>query len=295
MVHCFARFVADFDGKSIGLPLTETENMENVMKRLLVMLLLITSMNLSASNLTRESHIAEQLRASAIEGEWVELQASGVDFIALRSDASVPQRRGAVILLHDMGGHPDEVGVIHSLRTQLPESGWTLLSLQMPVAAHDARATEYQGFIAESVPRIEVALAYLRTSGLLNIVMIGHGLGAAMVTNYMAGQPAVEIQGVVTIGMRLAAPDAAAERALNEQLATIRQPHYDLYGSRDLPQVLSTSKQRLSAGKRVAGQIFRQDEILGADHQFRGMSQLLVTNIAKWMARVAPGGAMTGR
>jgi len=258
------------------------------MNQLLLLLILLGSTTLSASDLMRESRIAEQLKRSTIDGEWVELQAAGIGFIALRNDAMTLQRKGAVILLHDMGGHPDESGVIHELRSQLPESGWSLLSLQMPIGPLDAQVVEYRGFVAEAAPRVEAAVGYLRTAGLLNIVLIGHGLGAAMVTHYMAGQPAAEIKGVVTIGMRLAEPDAAAESALYEQLATIRQPLLDLYGSRDLPIVLAGAKRRLFAGKQGSGSLFRQDEVLGADHQFRGMSQLLVSKIAKWIGRVAP-------
>ncbi len=265
------------------------------MNQLLVLLILFCSASLSASDLMRESRIAEQLKRSTIDGEWVELQASGVGFIALRNDAVTSQRKGAVILLHDMGGHPDESGVIHSLRRELPESGWSLLSLQMPLGRLNAHAAEYQGFVVEAAPRIEAAIAYLRTANLLNIVVIGHGLGAAMVTHYMAGQPAAEIKGVVIIGIRLAEQDAVAESLLYEQLATIQQPLFDLYGSRDLPMVLAGAKQRFLAGKQGSGPLFRQDEVLGADHQFRGMSPLLTTSIAKWIGRVVSASEELGK
>ncbi len=265
------------------------------MNQLLALLLLFASTALHASDTVREMRIVEQLKRTSIVGEWVELQAPGVQFAALRSDAVISQRKGAVILLHDMGDHLDQREVIYTLRRQLPESGWVLLSLQMPVGFLNTKAAEYQDFVAEAVPRIEAAVNYLKSAGLLNIVVIGHGLGGVMVTHYMAGQPATEIKAVVTIGMRLAEQDRVAELMLYEQLATIRLPLFDIYGSRDLPAVLSAAKRRLSAGREGAGPLFRQKEVMGADHQFRGMSQLLAVTIAKWMGRVAPGSEVAGR
>lgn len=265
------------------------------MNQLLALLLLFGSATLYASDLMREARIVEQLKRSSIEGEWVELQSSGVQFMALRSDAVISQRKGAVVLLHDMGDDLDQRGVIHTLRRQLPKSGWVLLSLQMPIGFLNAKAADYQGFVAEAAPRIEAAVNYLKSSGLLNIVVIGHGLGGAMVTHYMAGQPAAEIKAVVTIGMRLAEQDRVAENTLYEQLATIRLPLFDIYGSRDLPAVLAAAKRRFSAGKEGSGPLFRQDKVLGADHQFRGMSQLLTVTIAKWIGRVAPGSEVVGQ
>ncbi|MCF6280618.1 MAG: alpha/beta hydrolase family protein [Candidatus Polarisedimenticolaceae bacterium] len=259
------------------------------MYRLLVLMLLFGSTGLYASDLMRESYIAAQLKGSHIDGEWVELQTPEIGFIALQTPATPAQRRGAVILLHDVGGQPDEAGVIHALRTQLPASGWHLLSLQMPVAPVDAVPEEYRGVAAEAAPRVEAALAHLRQSGLLNVVLVGHGLGAAMVIDYMAGQPAAEIQAVVMVGVRLVPPDAAAQTLMYEQLATIDIPLLDIYGSRDLPEVMATATRRYSAGKKGADPLFRQDEVLGADHQFRGMTQVLVSYIAKWIGRVAPG------
>ncbi len=264
------------------------------MNQLLALLLLFGSATLYASDVVREARIVEQLQQAPVEGDWVELQASGVQFMALRSDALISQRKGAVILLHDMGGHLDKRGVIHTLRRELPKSGWVLLSLQMPVASLNANAAEYQGFVAEAAPRVEAAVNYLKTSGLLNIVVIGHGLGGAMVMHYMAGQPAAEIKAAVTIGMRLAEQERVAESVLYEQLATVRLPLFDIYGSRDLPAVLATAKRRLAAGKEGSGPLFRQDKVLGADHQFRGMLQLLTATIAKWIGRVAPGSEVAG-
>lgn len=259
------------------------------MRQWLILLLLFGAVGLQASDLMRESRMAEQLKRNLAEGEWVQLQADGNDFIALQTDSPAVQRRGAVILLHDLGGHPDERDVTHELRTRLPASGWHLLSVQMPVGPANGQPGDYQGLVSESVPRIEAAVGHLKQSGFLNIVLVGHGLGGAMALNYMANKPAPEIRALAVIGVRVPPPDDVAQQRLLKQFAMIRTPLLDLYGSRDLPVVRTTAQARLAAGRKGGGSDFRQDEILGADHQFRGSSQLLANRIGKWMVRVVSG------
>ena len=260
------------------------------MRQWLIMLTLFCSVGLQASDLSRESEMAEQLKREFAEGDWVRLQAAGNEFIALQKDSSVLSRRGAVILLHDMGGYPDERGVIHALRTQLPESGWNLLSVQMPIGPVNGLSSDYRGLVDESAPRIEAAAAYLKREGVLNIVLVGHGLGGAMALNYISNNALPEIKALVMIGLTLPPQQGrVASESLIEQIAKVGVPQLDIYGSRDLADVLSTAQRRLAVGRKQAGEGFRQDEILGANHQFSGLTQALVARIAKWIARVAPG------
>jgi hypothetical protein len=45
-----------------------------------------------------------------------------------------------------MGAHPDWPEVIQPLHSGLPESGWTTLSVQMPILANDARAAGNESY-----------------------------------------------------------------------------------------------------------------------------------------------------
>lgn len=256
----------------------------------LIVLMLFGSGELWASDLSRESEVAEQLKREFAEGDRVKLQATGSEFIALQKESLVLSRRGAVILLHGLGGSPDERGIIHTLRTQLPESGWNLLSVQMPIGPVNGQWSDYQGLIAESAPRIGAAVAYLKQTGVTNVVLVGHGLGGAMALNYLSNRPAPEVKALVMIGLTVPQPQRqGASRELFEQMARVLVPQLDLYGSRDLPDVRATAQKRLAVGRKSVGSDYRQSEILGADHQFRGLSQMLLTHISKWIARVAPG------
>ncbi len=53
-------------------------------------------------------------------------------FLALYTPDKTGNQFGTVILLHGNEHHPDWPGVIHTLRTQLPEVGWSTLSIAVP-------------------------------------------------------------------------------------------------------------------------------------------------------------------
>lgn len=53
-------------------------------------------------------------------------------FLSLYTADKTGNQFGTVILLHGNGHHPDWPGIIHTLRTQLPEIGWSTLSIAVP-------------------------------------------------------------------------------------------------------------------------------------------------------------------
>ena len=86
-----------------------------------------------ASDLEREQRLAEQTVDAIFDGTPVMLQADGRDFLGIFMAADGLPERGAAIILHGRGTHPDWGQVAGPLRTALPAYGWSTLSLQMPV------------------------------------------------------------------------------------------------------------------------------------------------------------------
>jgi len=241
-----------------------------------------------ASDLTREGEIAEQIFDGIVEGEPIWLDAEGRRFLAIHTLSPTKQVQGGVILLHGMGANPDSGQVIHPLRMALPEHGWETLSIQLPVASDGASQAEWQQLIPEAFPRIRAAVKFFSEQHNSNLVLIGHGLGARMGLEFLAGDtPPEAVRAFVAIA--LSAPPGQEENPVYEALRRLKLPMLDLYGSRDLASVTNTAKLRRIVAKRAGLHGYRQDRIDGADHLFSYLDQTLINRVRAWIHRHAAG------
>ena len=101
-------------------------------------LLTILSVPSLASDTAKEKRWADQIVDTLMEGEAVWLQAGQTKFLGIYTESATKPAKGAVIVLHGIGAHPDWTDVVHPLRVGLTEHGWTTLSLQMPILANEA-------------------------------------------------------------------------------------------------------------------------------------------------------------
>jgi len=157
----------------------------------------------AASDIDKERRWAEQLQDQLVVGEPLRLTAGQQDFFALYTPAVGKLQRGGVILLHGLGAHPDWPDVISPLRKNLPDTGWSTLSIQLPIRPNEADFADYPPLFPEANVRISAAIRYLQKQGLRNIVLVGHSLGAAMGAYFLAQKaPDSEaVQAFVGIGM----------------------------------------------------------------------------------------------
>ena len=186
-----------------------------------------------------------------------------------------------MILAHGIGVHPDWPDIINPLRSDLPDHGWSTLSIQMPILANDATLQDYAPLFDEVSPRIEAAIDFLRKQGNRTIVLLGHSLGAAMAAHYLSNNGEDKIQGFIAIGLSVTTEPDEMNSAL--ALAKIRIPVLDLYGSRDLETVLSSVKTRRKAARKAANENYQQLEIEGADHFFVGVEDTLTRRVYGWL------------
>jgi len=242
-----------------------------------------------ASDLLREQRIVNEIIDGIVVGEPVWLQAGKLRFLAIHAEAERADVRGGAIILHGRDANPTWVDVVQPLRVGLPAAGWETLSLQLPVAAADALGAASADLIPEAFPRIAAAIDFFRQRGIVNLVLIGHSLGARMAVEYVAAEKPPEVRALVAIGL---SAGRDRDRGTLAALQQIRRPLLDIYGSRDIAGVLSSAPLRAAASRRAGNSAYRQLEMAGADHFFRGLDDTLISRVRSWMARVAPEEAL---
>ncbi len=263
-------------------------------------LLLVIALPVSADLLNSdwEKQITDKLAEKVKATELLWLDASGDTFLALNISQTRKKIHGAAIILHAMGGHADWPQTISPLRSSLPEYGWTTLSIQLPVIAPENQIEDYGKTLQQAAERIKAAVKYLSENKVLNIVVIGHSFGAASTLFYREKEEKQKVIALVAIGLH----DHAFVKPSVDILELIEKskiPVLDIYGSRDFKKVIDQAPDRRLAAKKGNNHQYSQIEIVGADHYFNRMDDVLVKRIRGWLDKAAPsvstmGGKDTG-
>lgn len=244
-------------------------------------LLLAASTAFAVGDRAKEQRWADQIVDMLIDGEAVWLGPDDGQFLAIHTPDLTGEPKGAVILVHGMGAHPDWQEVIHPLRVRLPEHGWATLSVQMPVLPNDADPADYAPLVPEAAPRLRAALDWLGERETGPVFIVGHSLGAVMTAAALAEDPGLAPAGAVLIGVGGSGDDPHLDSAAHLEQLTL--PVLDLYGSRDLDSVLAGREARARAARRAGNDAYRQVEITGANHFFTGLEAALVRRVRGWL------------
>jgi pimeloyl-ACP methyl ester carboxylesterase len=239
-------------------------------------------------DLEREKQLTEKLAEEANATEVLWLEANGEKFLALLSSHTNEKAHGAVIILHGMGGHADWPQMISPIREDLPEHGWTTLSIQLPIVAPENQIEDYGRTLEQAAERIKVGVHLLRERKFLNIVAIGHSFGAASTLAYLEKQNDQKIIALVAVGLQ----DYAFVKPSIDLLGLIEKskiPVLDIYGSRDFKKVIDQAPDRRLAAKKGSNRKYDQVEIEGADHYFNKFESVLIKRIRGWLDKAAPG------
>jgi len=222
-----------------------------------------------ASDYAREQKWADEILPSVLVGDPVWLD--GPDnhkFLALYTEA--PDAKGAVILGHGIGVHPDW-GLIGMLRQNLAEKGYTTLSVQFPVLAADAKAEAYAPTFDAAAARLAQATAFLKQKGYKRIAIVSHSLGCRMSYRYLSGHPDEAVKTWVAIS----SPGA-------EDWGKLKMPVLDLYGQNDLPGVLQNAGIRAPGLKQPGS---AQQRLPHADHFFEGQDGPLLEAVSSYLGQ----------
>lgn len=239
-----------------------------------------------ASDEKREADFADGINKTLAMGKAVWLESEGKKFLGLYTETEKVDSKGAVIILHDMGGHPNQQQLIYGLRVFLPEHNWATLSLQMPLREVGAEQEDYYALFPEAAARIQAGVSYAKSNGAENIVLVGYGLGGLM-GGYALSEQALDVKALVTISLPVSASENKAAQTL-EFIKKIKVPMLDVYGALDIPDVTESARDRRLAAKENTG--YRQIKINDEGHAYLHDEGLLVKRIYSWLG-VALGAA----
>ena len=235
-----------------------------------------------AADDAREKRIADELSNTVIEGDSLFLEAEGRRFWSIYTE---PQNtaRGAVLILHGRGQHPDTGAVVAPLRTQLPERGWATLAIQLPVLAKGSEFRDYAEILHEAGPRIEAAIAHLRRMGHRQVHLVAHSCGAQMTMSWLQNGGGAGIDSLVVISMGM----TRYERHFGHTppLSRLTIPVLDLYGANDF--VRKRAPERLAMLRLGGNPASAQIEIPQGKHMLRKQGPAVVEAVAGWLERNA--------
>jgi pimeloyl-ACP methyl ester carboxylesterase len=196
-------------------------------------------------------------------------------------EAESKQPKGAAIIMHGRGFHPDWADVVRPLRTGLPETGWHTLSLQMPVLEKTAKYYDYVPIFQESFSRIDAAIHYLKAKDISNIVLIAHSCSVHMSMAWFEDKKVTDVSAYIAIGM--GATDYKQPMAQPFALDKLSFPIFDIYGAEDYPAVINQAPERLSMLKKAGHLKSQQQAIAGANHYFTDQGDKLLEAINSWL------------
>lgn len=241
-----------------------------------------------ASDTAKEKRWADQIADSIMVGDPEWLKAGKNKIFSIYTENTTEKAIGGAIVLHGSGVHPNWDQVVRPLRSQLPDYGWSTLSLQLPVLGNEAEYKEYIPLFKEVAPRINAGVKYLKSKGIQNIVIVAHSLGSAMSGYYMANKPDPSIRAFVAVGVS-GEMNKKSDVGFLKSIKTIKVPVLDIYGSNDLAQVLKSEKAKANAARKSGNKNYTQIKIAGANHFFDNKDDALIKRIRGWLKKHAAG------
>jgi triacylglycerol esterase/lipase EstA (alpha/beta hydrolase family) len=232
------------------------------------------------SDTAKEARWAEQVVPSLLDGDAVMLEdGQGHEFLGIYTPADSEKR--AVILVHGIGVHPNWPDVIYPLREALLENDITSLSIQMPILENEASEAEYLPLYDEAPARLQAAVDFLKDAGYEKIDIAAHSMCSRMTVYFLSSKGARDVNSVVLIGMGESGADVWTK--VLDTLAGLSMPVLDLYGEKDLENVLTSVQQRAESGSKNKSGIYRQIEVEGANHFFQGHEDELKSAVMDWL------------
>jgi pimeloyl-ACP methyl ester carboxylesterase len=248
---------------------------------IILCILVFAATNALASDLARERRIADELSDAVVEGDSVFIEVGDHRFWSIYTEAQ-GQSKGAVIILHGRGLHPDTPAVARPLRTALPKQGWSTLALQLPVLPKGSEFEDYANIFPEAEPRIEAGIRYLRSLGYSKVHLVAHSCGGQMTMAWIdagGGQDLSSLT-VVSLGM------TKYEQRFGHlpPLGKLTIPIMDIYGAKDFVAKRAPERQRViqAAGNPLS----RQLEVPNAKHMFKKQGLELTNAVANWLEGV---------
>ncbi len=239
----------------------------------LLLVLVFATFNVAAQDYEREKRWATEVVPGLVVGDAVQLKLpSGREFLGLYTENKAAKT--AILLVHGVGVHPD-YGVIGALRAALADLGYATLSIQMPVQKSAATVDDYYPAVfPEAVVRIQAGAGWLAQNGYARPVLLSHSMGSWMSNVYYEQKQDAPFSAWVCMGLT----------GGFGRMGNVKVPVLDLYGEKDLPQVLRADWRRRMTLNGIPGSA--QVMIPAADHHFTGRENQLATVVRDFVERL---------
>jgi len=241
----------------------------------------LISLNLYATDAAREAQYASEISAGIAKDEVIWLGESNKRFLVLYRESEKSGFKGTAILLHHMGGHPDNDPLIYTLRRELAEHNWATFALQIPLREDGASEADYYPLFPEAKQRIDEATRHLVSHGAESIVLVGHQLGALMALYAQANEPMQEIKAMVNIGLNVPETDSKNAQTI-ELIKQIKIPFLDIYGEQDSEDIVASARERHIAARE--NKQYRQFQLNRARSPYWNDQDLVVKRVYGWLS-----------
>jgi pimeloyl-ACP methyl ester carboxylesterase len=225
------------------------------------------------SDTAREKRLADEVVPGLVVGDAVQIEAGAQRFLGLLTPGA-GKRKGAVMLVHGTGVHPDS-GVVGQLRASLADLGYTTLSVQMPVLAATEPAERYVELFPQAAERLSAAVRYLNARGFPRVAVVSHSMGARMANYWLSRKPTEPVAAWV--------PLAVSSGEL-ESLTGLPFPVFDVYAEKDFDVVLENANERAAVLRHIRGS--KQVMVYGTDHFFSRKEKELAVLLDQLLAPV---------
>ena len=228
----------------------------------------------------------EQVADYIMDGDVVMLNdaAARHEFLSIFTEAETVTSKGAVIVMHGRGYHPNWLELVYPLRTVLPAHGWHTLSIQMPVLDTTASFYDYMEIADEAHPRIKAAIDYLQQQGINNIVLLAHSCSVHMAVDWLHQHPDAGASAFIGIGM--GSTDKGQPMRQPFPLEALKIPILDIRGEYDYPAVKRNAPRRWENIQKAGNPLSAQRVVKDARHYFTDHSDALLKEVANWLDSV---------
>lgn len=238
----------------------------------------------NASDLAREKRLADEIVDSIMDGEPEYLSDGKNKFLSIYMETESEKPKGAVIIMHGRGYHPNWKDVAQPLRVGLPESGWHTLSIQMPVLDKKAKYYDYVPIFPESFSRIEAAIKFLKSKNIKNIVLVAHSCSVHMSMAWFEKTGGKGADAYIGIGMGVT--DLKQYMAKPFPLDKFKIPVLDIYGQHEFNSVTKSAPLRLKMIKSTGIDQSEQRIVADADHYITDRGDALLKEVNDWLDKL---------
>ena len=183
--------------------------------------------------------------------------------------------KSALILCHGRGKHPRWQVVDPLRKTVHEELGWHTLSLQMP--ADDKHAWEYAGDFPDAFEGIKRGIAFLvQEKGVEAVYLMGHSMGARMVSAFVAEHPNASVKGLIVAGVR---NNGGPPFDGKQSLTTVKVPVLDIWGDGGNGKDSRFARER----ETLLSTRYQQVPIAGANHKFSDYEREFTDAVIAWL------------